>query len=86
MGLALPAEECRAQPSFTGVSQQPNDTWCGAWFPGLEALFSSKSAIPRLNCKGDSGGPAVIPGTIVSPFGFQGDVQIGIVSYGTLLI
>jgi secreted trypsin-like serine protease len=76
-------EECKSQPFFFGMQNQPNDTFCGAWFGGFEQIFGGgDDEIVSTICKGDSGGALVIPSTIVDPFGFQGDVQIGIVSAG----
>lgn len=94
-GVAEKAENCRkgAMPgeqlsfmtgnTFYGTLNQPNDTFCGGWFGGYAQLFSGNNEnIQSTICQGDSGGPALIPSTIFSPLGFQGDVQIGIVSYG----
>ena len=94
-GVAEKAENCRkgAMPgdklsfmtgkTFYGTLNQPNDTFCGGWFGGYAQLFSGNNeSIQSTICQGDSGGPALIPSTIFSPLGFQGDVQIGIVSYG----
>jgi len=94
-GVAEKAENCRkgAMPgdkfsfmtgnTFYGTLNQPNDTFCGGWFGGYAQLFSGNiENVQSTICQGDSGGPALIPSTIFSPLGFQGDVQIGIVSYG----
>ncbi|KAL4534961.1 hypothetical protein Ndes2526A_g05819 [Nannochloris sp. 'desiccata'] len=81
--VAMTPEECRSQPLFYGTKNQPEDTFCGAWFGGFENLFGSGGdKIVSTICRGDSGGGLVIPSTIIDPFGFQGDVQIGIVSAG----
>jgi len=76
-------EECRTQPIFYGTKNQPNDTFCGAWYGGFETLFGGEpKGIVSTICRGDSGGVLIIPSTSVDAFNFQGDVQIGIVSAG----
>lgn len=81
--VPMDPETCRQTPIFSGTSQQPNDTYCAAWFGGFDALFSEKnSSIPQLVCRGDSGGGLIIPGSVVENFNFQGDVVTGVVSSG----
>ena len=82
--VAMTPEECRSKENFFGMKNQPNDTYCGAWFGGFENLFGgggSGKAVSTI-CRGDSGGGLVIPSTTIDPFNFQGDLQIGIVSAG----
>jgi hypothetical protein len=81
--VAMSPQECRGTPLFFGTKNQQNDTFCGAWFGGFEKLFGGDGdGIVSTICRGDSGGGFVIPSTTIDPFGFQGDVQIGIVSAG----
>jgi hypothetical protein len=80
--VAMSPEECTA-PLFFGMEEQPLDTLCGAWFGGFDYIIGRKNNnVTATICKGDSGGPLVIPSTMIDVFGFQGDVQIGIVSAG----
>lgn len=80
--LFLP-EVCKSFEGVTGVESLPPGNICGAWFGGFESILKrGNEAVPSTICKGDSGGPAVVPGTLIEPFGFQGDVQIGVVSSG----
>lgn len=66
---------------YYGTKDIPERNFCGGLYGGYQQLLGV-SQVQALVCKGDSGGPAVIPSTIFTPLGFQGDVQIGIVSYG----
>lgn len=72
-----------SEVKYVGTVNQPLDTYCGSLQGGVtELVKTGNETLVSATCKGDSGGPAVIPGMIFPPLGFQGDVQIGIVSYG----
>lgn len=73
--------EYQSGGDYIGTKNMPEKNFCGGLYGGYQELLGM-SDIQDLVCKGDSGGPAVIPSTIFTPLGFQGDVQIGIVSYG----
>lgn len=81
--LSTNTGQCNNTDLFYGMTRQPNDTFCGAWTGGFQAMFTSSNVtVQSTTCKGDSGGPAIYPGSIVEPFNFQGDVLVGIVSSG----